>query len=212
MKIRTINQLQDNLDADYAWRLKEIADLKLFVKNAPPSCKRAGVRMMIPMIYAHWEGFVKFAAESYLNFVQCQRLTYKDLTSCFSVLGLKRKLSELKDSKKTKANIEAFDFILEQANKRANVGLSAAINTKANLNSEVFENIYISIGLDPRPFELRYHQIDYSLLRIRNGIAHGQYLDITESSCVSLADDILELLKRIKGDIMLSANTQRFRR
>lgn len=201
-KIRTISQLQDCLDTEFGWRLQEIAYLKRIVKaNNEIISKKTAVRASIPLLYGHWEGFVKNAATHYLEFVNGQMLAYKDLKSCFVVFGLKGKINELTASRKSETSIALLDFIRGEMQKRAKLRIESAIRTEFNLSSEVFSNIACSIGLDLAKYEARFNLIDESLLGRRNYIAHGQYLDIEPDGFRDLADETIYLLRTFKTDI-----------
>ncbi len=54
MKIRTIEQLYDKIQEDYAWRLKELNYTKNLVKNSPIHLRNSTIRLAIPNLYAHW--------------------------------------------------------------------------------------------------------------------------------------------------------------
>ena len=58
-----------------------------------------------------------------------------------------------------------------------------------------------SIGLNPSLYAARFHLIDESLLKRRNTIAHGNYLDLTHSDWSNLSDEILIMMRQIKTDI-----------
>jgi len=177
MKLRTLNDLQDLLDRDFAWRLKEIADMKLAARRACGLTQDTVIRAGVPLLYAHWEGFVKSAAEAYICYVSCQRLRYDEMASPFIVFGAKRHLQDLSDARRAAVNIAAVDFFMTRLSERARLSLSSAVNTEANLSSRTFENIVFSIGISPVTYEARYNFIDTSLLKRRNRIAHGEYLD-----------------------------------
>jgi hypothetical protein len=208
-KVRTITQLQDLLDEDIAWRLKEISALKDILDRS--KLADAVVRATVPILYAHWEGFVKNAAQWYVSFVRHQGYKYQELISCFAVFGFKSQLHNLKESKKAKINIEAIDFIRAQMNEKAKFPFENVINTRSNLNSEVFENIAVAIGVDPSKYSTKYQLIDKSLLARRNDIAHGKYLDIDAPECKTLADQTLELLRAFKTDIQNAASLETFK-
>lgn len=210
-KIRTLSQLQDILDKGYAWRLKEIADLKTTVKGNSSLSQATIIRAGVPLLYAHWEGFIKQASQDYLNFVSCQRLSYGDLASCFVVFGAKKYLASITGSRKALVNIEAVDFFRRCAIERAELVLSNAIDTKSNLNSEIFENIARSIGIPVGSYDAYYNLIDESLLARRNKIAHGEYLDLGADDFRGLADEIIKLLRMFKTDIENVASASAFK-
>ncbi len=89
-KIRTRTAFQEFLDEEFAWRLKEIADVKYAIRIAERTSRRAIIRAGVPILYAHWEGFVKAASEALLNFINNQGLAYRSLKPCFIVFGAKK--------------------------------------------------------------------------------------------------------------------------
>lgn len=210
-KIRTLSHLQEALDTEMGWRIKEISDFKLVAKTQS-SNSRTFIRAGITLVYAHWEGFIKAASEIYLNFIDNQGHIYKDLKTCFAVFGLKGRLSLLSSSRKTKPNIDALDFVISQMDKPAKMNMSSAIDTESNLNSKVFANIAESLDIATSPYETKYKLIDESLVGRRNKVAHGEYLDLSSTEFIILADDILRMMRNYKTDIENAASMQTYRR
>jgi len=68
MKIKTIGKLQDKLDEDLAWRKKELFDFNQIVCS---DSKRESifVRAGIAVLCAHFERFIKLAANYYVVYV-----------------------------------------------------------------------------------------------------------------------------------------------
>jgi len=202
--------LQDFLDKEHAWRIKEIANFKIAAKSSAPLGQKSWIRAAVPILYAHWEGFVKNAATAYLNFINCQGRNYEDLESCFVVFGLKAKINNLVSSKKSSISIATVDFLRSEMKSKANLKVGNAIDTESNLSSSVFENIALSIGIDTAPYETRYNLIDISLLKRRNQIAHGEYLDLEPDDYRALANETLLLLRLFKTDIENAAALSKF--
>ena len=211
-KIRTITDLQDCLDHDFSWRLKEVADLKDSARKTSSASRRTIIRAGIALLYAHWEGFIKTTSQAYLEYVSRKGLQLSELKSCFVVLGLKRHLSDLETNKKTIAGVQSLEFIQERLGRRDRMNLSAAIDTESNLSSAVFDNIANSIAIDTSRYEAYYHLLDESLLARRNSVAHGEYLDIDATEWRKLADQVLFLMRQFKTDIENNATTEGFRR
>jgi hypothetical protein len=193
--------LQDCLDKELAWRLKEVADLTLAIKSSPPAHQRTLVRAGVPLLYAHWEGFIKNSSLSYIQFVSDQCLRLDQLSNCFIVFGAKKHLSALTQSRKSKINIEAVNFFTTHLTSSPTLSMSSAVNTESNLSSGVFDNIAISIGINPDRYTPRYNLIDESLLKRRNEIAHGEYLDLRPEEYRSLVDEVILLIRWYKTDI-----------
>jgi MAE_28990/MAE_18760-like HEPN len=210
-KIRTASQLQQTLDANMAWRVREISTFRLASKK--DSVERdTMIRAGIAMIYAHWEGFIKAASEAYLEYVNNQGHLYRDLQTCFVVFGVKGKLSLLGDSRQAKTNIEVLNFVLTEMDKPAKMALSAAIQTSSNLTSTVFCNIATSIGVSTLKYETRFPLIDESLVNRRNSIAHGEYLALDPNGFINLADEVYMMMRWYKTDLENAASLQSYRR
>ena len=78
-KIRTVSQLSDKLSEEIAWRKKELIYIKsLIEKNRYKSVESTLIRSGTALLYAHWEGFIKNAATSYVEFVARQNLKYSE--------------------------------------------------------------------------------------------------------------------------------------
>lgn len=208
--VRTLNQLYDALDKELAWRKKEVTTFDMAARKGGVPGKFY-VRAGVTLLYAHWEGFVKFTAQLYLDFIHNTGATYDELKACFSVIGLKGKLDLLAESRKSERNVEAFNFIREKLKDRVNLSLGNAINTESNLSSGVFKNILYSIGIDFSPYETKFNLIDVSLLEKRNKIAHGEYLDIDGRDFSELLKDVLLMMEMFKSDILNSASTGGYR-
>ena len=123
MKIRTSNQLQDVLDEEFAWRLKEIHDIRAAARGAGSATQKTFVRAGVALLYAHWEGFVKASAEAYVNYLSCKGLRYGQLRSCFIALGLKGQLTKVVSSGQSITAVSAIDFILTELDKPATLPL-----------------------------------------------------------------------------------------
>lgn len=96
-KIRTSNDLSDRLSEDLAWRKIELSAIKGLIERRDFELRKNKVltRSGIAMLYAHWEGYIKYAATAYLEFVSMQRnLRYCDLTDNFIAIAMKSRLDE----------------------------------------------------------------------------------------------------------------------
>ena len=59
-KVKTLTQLNDVMTGDFAWRKRELTNVKWLVStNDRSHLKSLYVRGAIALLYAHWEGFVK---------------------------------------------------------------------------------------------------------------------------------------------------------
>jgi len=213
-KNRTLSDLYNHLEEDLGWRIKELSLLKNTIPNTPNRAplQDALIRAGLTMLYAHWEGFVKCAAENYLNYVSLRRLRHDQLESCFVALCLKKKINEMDNTNRFDRQTAAVDFMLEQLNERAYIPYEGIIQTKSNLSFFVFRDICTVIGIDYKKYQLKETLIDRELLQFRNSIAHGKYLSMNFNEYLEIYDKIIEMMRDIKDDILNAAATEKFKR
>lgn len=202
--------LLDYLDQDMAWRIKEIHQFKTAVKQARGTNIEAHIRAGVSMLYAHWEGFVKGAANSYINYLSFRSDHNRALKPCFIALGMRAKLATSSASAKSEVGIEMVSYLLAEMDRPVKLPREDAISAESNLSSIVFLNITRWIGIDPGRYSTRFPLIDNTLLKNRNNIAHGQYLTITDEAFYELVNEVLEMLRWFKTDIENAAVSKDF--
>ena len=150
-------------------------------------------RCAVPILYAHWEGFVKFAADCYLELVWRQHLPYQKLNSNFLALACRKVLREGAQSDRISAHISIVEFLVFNQGNAAK--FHRVVSAESNLNSDVFKNILQEIGLACEPsFALKFPLIDGSLLKNRNDIAHGDEVEVDDPTYTQLHDLVIDLL------------------
>jgi hypothetical protein len=199
-KIQTPTQLVDSLYEEMGWRKKELTNIYNDVfsskeKNLPPKLRSAVV-----MLYAHWEGYIKATSEAYLNFVDHQGLTFSQLSMSLLAFSLKRKMNDFRVSNNAMQHLNFVDLLQNGLGNKARIPIGW-IRTNANLNSDTLCQICVSIGLDTKPYELKYNMIDSQLLRYRNTVAHGNYLLLDKKEYAILYSEIMSMLNQFQTDI-----------
>ncbi|WP_449419704.1 MAE_28990/MAE_18760 family HEPN-like nuclease [Phormidium nigroviride] len=211
MSIRTAEQLSDKLSTDLAWRKKELSEIKSLVETKSFSDQRhkALLRSGICILYAHWEGFVKLAGNSYLEYVRFKRLTYKELSSNFLALAMKEKLKEAKETNKPSLYIPVCDFFLSELDKRCLLPKDA-ISTASNLSSEILKEITDILGIDFSVYSTKSVLIDTKLLKTRNEIAHGDYAVFDKDEYIELHIEVIGMLDIFRNQIENAAIEKKF--
>lgn len=210
MKIRSKEEFIDQLDTELSWRKKELTFLKGNIK-ANSSNYKTFLRSGILLLYAHWEGFIKSSCEFYLSFVKHQKLPYKELRENFIALGLRNKLLEFEQTNKATIHNQMIDFVLNRLGQRANIPSENIINTGSNLNSSILCEILSSIGLDYSSYELKNNLIDSVLLKNRNSIAHGQFVELDDVEFNELHNEIIWMMDDIKTKLSNAAVLEEYR-
>jgi hypothetical protein len=192
----------DWLDAEFVWRRHELTYHESLVRSAKPANETMTIRSAIPMLYAHWEGFVKAAGTSYLEYVLSRGKTFEELKANFLALGMKGHLMGAESSLKAKVFTQACDLVLTKRRSRAYFLTRDAIDTQMNLNFEIFANICFSIGIVVRPeYESAKNTIIDPVLDFRNKIAHGKELLVSGGRYLELHTELVGLMILFKNDL-----------
>ncbi|ACK67472.1 conserved hypothetical protein [Rippkaea orientalis PCC 8801] len=209
---QTVSILEQNLDDDLSWRIKELSLLKNKIPVQKGTEQAVLIKAGITLLYAHWEGFVKYSAECYLQFVSMQRLKYNELDYCFIALCSRKSINELLKTQKFELQQEIVKNLLDNLEQRAQIPYEGIINTKSNLNFEVFRDICVIIGIDYKQYETNQKAIDEKLLTVRNKIAHGKDLKKNYEDFIDIYQIVTTLMRNIKDDILNAAITERYKR
>lgn len=211
MSIRTEENLNDSLARDLIWRKREITVLRWLLSRATPDRRGPLLRSTVALIYAHWEGYIKGASCSYLEFLHFRRLPYFELAPNFIALSVRSMLRRSGASNKLADHLELTNFFLRQLREQSRLPYQDGISTRANLSSAVLKEIIETLGLDYSPFESKGQLIDERLLRVRNTIAHGEYLSLDESSVYELIDEVVGMLENFRTQIDNAVALQAYR-
>jgi hypothetical protein len=187
---------------DRNWRIKEISDLKTAIRRGDENLQRVLLRALIAICYAHWEGYIRFSARKYLEHVALRRFQYGTLDRQFFRNYFLPQLATLSTSKTGIAERCALvDKILDSSGLRFSRVNDDLINTKANMNFEVFADICLVCGVSAHPFADKSTFIDVMLLKRRNAIAHGEDTLVGLNDLDEITNDTIGLMRAF-GDAL----------
>lgn len=206
MKIRNIEKLQDLIDKDLSWRKKELIDIKLLIhSNLNPMLCRVG----LALLSAHFEGFIKQAANYYVVYVSSQNIELSNLTTNFSSIHFSKEFENIFKSKKVSVQQKFInDFINDYYDKKFKVRYAPdkpIIMTDGSPTSVKLKEIIASIGLDFAPYETKSNYIDSDLLKNRNSIVHGEKIDIEINDFDDTFQNILNIIDIFNNQIINAA-------
>jgi len=206
MKIKSLNKLQDLIDADFAWRKKELIELKLAIHSTKnPIYIRAGMSVLC----AHFEGFVKQVANYYIVFVSSQNIPFTMLKSNFLTIYSAKKIKPCAESEKISVyNSFLSSFLSDYNESKFQIKYSAddpIIKTGGNPSSRVLEEIACSIGLDFSIYETKRNYIDTDLLSNRHKIVHGEKLYIEKKDFDETLKNILDIMETFYKQVFSAA-------
>ena len=184
------NNFVKELEAERDWRIAEFGRVKrilqIIQKTENEKYVRTYLKMTIPMIYAHWEGYCvasfKLMAE-YINKeeIDARMCTYNLITYANTVAYDKLK-GKSSFEHRTEFSRE-FEKILD-----GKLKIPARIDTKSNLNYKVLKEILDIFEININKFQ-KYESDLNTVVNIRNAIAHGEN---------SIIPDIEKMEKSIK--------------
>ena len=198
-RIYTKDELFDRIDGELSWRKKE---LKVFKDSIPTEFsfkQTALLRCAIPIIYAHWEGFVKKSCELYLEYVSNRNEILKNLKSQFIAIALRNSL-QAQEIKKISERTKAVEYIINNLDLVATIPIKNIIQTKSNLKFDNFKDICYLLCISIEEFEKKKAMID-ELVDSRNTIAHGNYLKIDYHMFCEFYNDTINLLELLRTEI-----------
>lgn len=187
---------------DRAWRLKEISDLKSVIIKSDNNLRRVLLRALITICYAHWEGYVRFAARKYLEHVALRKFRFGELNGQFLRNHFLPRLASLATSKPNiKERCAIVDEILNSSDGRFARVNEDLVNTKANLSFEVFSDICLVCGVPTLSFADKADFVDVLLLKRRNAVAHGEETFVGIGDLDQIATQTIEIM-RMFGDAL----------
>lgn len=211
-RVRTAELLGEVLNSDRVWRIRELSDLKAAIRRSDSIGRRVLLRALVTIAYAHWEGYVKLAARSYLEFVASQTLRYADLNPQFMKNHFIPRLSSLYGSKKNFGDsCKIVEEILAGSTLHFSTVDESVVSTRSNLSCAVMTDICMVCGVDSTPYNLLSTFIDKILLDRRNAIAHGENAFINASQIDEIVDTTVTLMRSFGDQLENAAATESYR-
>lgn len=199
----SVEQLVEKLDRKHSIRRKELTALDLSIKSADPETTICTLlRASVPIIYSHWEGFVKESADLYVQHVYSQNKTGSELNTNFIALAVKSNILRAFESKKPSIHEDIVKKIIQLLNEPVSANTRNLIDAESNLSSKTLREVFRSIGLDFSGFwETRGQFIDQNMVKLRNEIAHGEMRPVTREEYDELKEFIQAALEGFKESI-----------
>ena len=211
MPLRDESELTDYLDRDMSWRRRELTTLSHMVTRERRHVQTVVIRAGVCLLYAHWEGFIRTAAQGYLEYVANRRLRYRELRRNFLVIGMRSRIQRTLEQRSTAANVALVDAILDADTERMPSSIGNVIDTKSNLDSRILNEILLTVGFETSGYLSRERLLDVRLLGNRNKVAHGEQLDIDASDYVDLHGTVIDLMNRFKNDVENAVSARSYR-
>jgi len=196
----TPENLSSQMDADFTWRLKELSDLKATIRRVDESVRGVLLRAFVALIYAHWEGYIRFCAIKYFLHISIKRKKYYELHGQFYFNSFLTRLDAFFRSRAgVQEKCQFLDEVLNSRTKRFANFSTVLIDTKSNLNTDVIRDICTICAVDSDEFEKERVFIDIFILKRRNEIAHGEEIHIPETELDYMVEKAINLMRLFRN-------------
>lgn len=212
MKIRSKLEFTDALDKNLAKRKRALSNLLAAYVRSRPHEAVPFAYAAVCLLYGHWEGFIKFAATCYVNYVASQRLRCRDLSAGILSLTIRERLRSSRQSKRLGIHREVVEGIRERSHETAKLSWRDSIETFDNLSTEVLSEIIATLGLEPGYYLAKKLIIDDRLLGRRNTIAHSGYAGVEDVEYQALHSEVVALMERFRDDLENAVTRELYRR
>lgn len=203
-----MNSVFDSIQADIDWRLAELNIVNRILDSLDQKESKVILKSTIPMIYAHWEGFVVSSIKTVFTHLNSLSLNNENYCHTYLTVAYEDSLKSLDDScgfdKRKQHLITLHDKFSKECK------LPKKLDTKSNLNFDVLRGICQKTNLNIKSFDSYKAQLN-KLLSIRNSIVHGdnahvfdsyedidQYIDLLENLMLDFKSEIEDLLQNEK--------------
>lgn len=212
IKIKNVEQLEEILMGDLAWRKKEMLSLKLLIekdKVNEPILLRAGMALLC----AHFEGFIKKASNCYIGYVAEQKLKYKELKNSFAAIKMDKEFENCAKSEKNSVHtklLNKYDNLAESKFQEKYDLDHPYISTHSNPKIEELKEIMSVLGIESDIFETKANYIDSSLLANRHKVVHGDKTDFDKEDFMTTFNIIMPLIEEYERLIISSIEEQKY--
>ena len=187
-----MNNLIDEIQIENNWRDGELAVFKV---NPQKVDSPLWNRMCLPMIYAHWEGYVVSSLKLLIGHLNDLKLCPSEVQTKLIVLGLGTSYKSLSGKQSFEQKIKFTDNFKDIFQKA--IKFKKEVDTKSNLNSKVLFELCTIFGFNFDVFNEVVADID-RVVMLRNKIAHGENAIIPTAEsidnyiiAITLATDLL---------------------
>jgi len=187
----------EEIEADKSWRNLELKKIEIICQKLDnKELNELILKSTIPMIYAHWEGFVVSSLRKVNRYLNSLEYKYSDFNINLLTNAYEENIKNLENSLGYDKRVKHLNIIFE--NLTNSVTFSTKIDVKSNLRFKVLQDICLKFNLNIDSFKSYQRDLE-NLLKIRNSIAHGEssyvfteYRDIEKFA--TLLSDLMNIL------------------
>lgn len=171
----TYIDLVHELEAERDWRVAELSKIKLLFREIKEmdndEYSSIYLKMTIPMIYAHWEGYCISSFRIVIEYINRREINAHEIAYNILTYANNKTYDKLKGKSSFEQRVEFSKKFVEILNGK--VKLAERVDTKSNLNYKVLQEILKIFEMKEE--DIQQYKSDLNILvNIRNSIAHGE--------------------------------------
>lgn len=217
----SLDALLSQIEEDKAWRERDLVFFENQLANLDDEySKKIISKALILLLYATFEGHVKFIFECYIGAINKLNLTCKDVITPLMASNLNKIFDEFKNTQRNPKKNMIFkeehpkDFIelgrriefLENFERimttPIQLDVSKIADTESNLTKKVLLKILFRIGFDSEKFTEKMNSLE-KLLNYRNAISHGAKQEgWTYKEYEKIKGEVFELIRTIQENVV----------
>lgn len=201
----TNEELVYELEAERDWRVAELGKIKRLCRKIKDldadEFEKLYLKMTIPMIYAHWEGYCVASFKILMEYINRKQIDARSVT--FNILTYANNVTynSLQGKSSFPQRVEFSKKFIKILNEK--VKLTEKLDTKSNLKYEVLQEILQIFEMGEEDI-VEYKSKLNVLVNTRNSIAHGENSILIDLEKMSESIDLVVTLI----DIILLKQTQ----
>lgn len=198
----SVDDFSDYLTSEFNWRLREISDVTRAGREQSNGYEIGVRKAALALIYAHWEGYIKFAGEAYLKYVAARKLSYSRLSIEFSAIDIPRLLKRVNaEGLKVKPAIQFLEELTTFLGGCFRNAEKVRLPVEGNLNYERLCEICVICGVKPSSVVQDETFLDERILGVRNRIAHGVSVTVTYEELEEARDFVIDGMRAFRNEI-----------
>lgn len=163
------------LENEKNWRISELSKIRRLFKQirevSETEYKNIYLKMTVPMIYAHWEGYCVASFKILMEYINRKEIAAQSVAYNILTYANNRTYDSLKGKSSFAQRVEFSKRFVGILNNK--IYLTGKLDTKSNLNYKVLQEILQIFGMDEEG--LKEFEMDLNaLVHVRNAIAHGE--------------------------------------
>ncbi len=183
----TVDELRAALEVELAWRQEELAFFKNQLNEIAEENKNKYRKSLVLILYSHLEGYIKICLQTYVQYINSQRLNRRDVNTGLMVASMHK------------------EFVAYEKNIDDQI-----IDTESNLWYIVLQKNLYKVGLPIALFDDCQSDID-ALVNRRNSIAHGNFRSgVTAEEFSNWETKVYEILSAVTRLLYDYANNEKY--